>query len=59
MSNETRGRKPLPAADKRQGVYIKIPPWLKSWLKQQPGSQGATIEKALMKAHKLKEPKKG
>ena len=53
------GRNSLPAEDKRQGVYIKLPLWLKSWLKAQQGSQGATIEKALIKAHKLKEPKKG
>lgn len=53
------GRNKIPAEDKRQGVYIKLPLWLKSWLKQQPGSQGAIIEKALIKAHKLKETKKG
>lgn len=53
------GRNEIPAEDKRQGVYIKLPPWLKSWLKAQSRSQGATVEEALIKAHKLKEPKKG
>jgi hypothetical protein len=53
------GRKKKLEDDKRQGVYIKLPPWLKSWLKAQGRSQGVVIEKALIKAHKLKEPKKG
>ena len=51
------GRKALPEDKKRQGIYIKIPIWLKEWLKEQPISQGMTVEKALIKAHKLKEPK--
>lgn len=53
------GRNKIPAGDRRQGVYIKLPPWLKSWLKAQGRSQGATVEEALTKAHKLKVPKKG
>ena len=53
------GRNSLPAEDKRQGVYIKLPLWLKNWLKEQGRSQGATVEEALIKTYNLKEPKKG
>ena len=52
------GRNKIPAEDKRQGVYIKLPPWLKSWLQEQGRSQGVVVEEALKKTHKLKEPKK-
>ena len=41
---------------KKQGVYIKLSPWVKKWLKEQGRSQGATIEEALIKTHKLKAP---
>lgn len=51
------GRNKLDEDKKRKGVYIKLPLWLKEWLKEQPISQGMTVEKALIKAHKLKEPK--
>lgn len=57
MLKETRGRKLLPAKDKRQGVYVKLPLWLKEWLIAHPQSQGVTVEKALIKAHNLKVPK--
>lgn len=52
-------RPTLPEGIKRRGVFIKLAPWIKTWLKAQGRSQGAIIEEALIKAHKLKEPQKG
>ena len=53
------GRNKLSVEIKKQQLNIKINPWVKDWLKAQPRSQGVVIEEALIKAHKLKEPKKG
>lgn len=51
------GRNKLLEDIKKQGVYIKLSPWVKKWLKEQGRSQGATVEEALIKTHKLKKPK--
>jgi len=52
------GRKALAEEDRKQGVYIKLPLWLKVWLQTQGKSQSVVIEEALIKTYKLKEPKK-
>lgn len=54
---EGSGRKPLPEDLRKQDVHFKVDPWLKAWLLKQPQPQARLFIEALMKAHKLKEPK--
>ena len=56
---EGSGRKPLPEDLKKQDVHFRVDPWLKAWLLDQPRPQAQLFIEALIKAHKLKEPKKG
>ena len=51
------GRNKLTEEDKRQGVYIKLPCWVKNWLRAQGRSQGGIVEEALKRQYKLKAPK--
>ena len=49
------GRKALPDDDlsRRVNVTVKLPLWLREWLKAQPVSQGRLIEDALVKQHQI------
>jgi len=38
-------------------VGLKLPRWLKDWMKKQPESMAVLIEVALTEKHKLKPPK--
>ena len=53
---EGAGRKALPDNLKKQGIYMKLSPWVKKWLKEQGKSQGAITEAALIKTYNLKTP---
>ncbi|NIW47059.1 MAG: hypothetical protein GWN30_20615 [Gammaproteobacteria bacterium] len=37
-------------------VGYKLPRWLVEWMREQPESQAAIIEDAVMEKHNLKEP---
>ena len=56
---EGSGRKPTPEHLQKQDVHFKVDPWLKAWLLDQPRPQAHIFIEAVIKAHKLKEPKKG
>lgn len=53
------GRKPLPDFLVKNQCPIRLAQWLIDEIDSMPGSRAETIEKALIKAYKLKEPKKG
>lgn len=42
---------------RRETINARLPAWLRDWLESQPESGGVLIERALIKAHKLKAPK--
>ena len=56
---EGAGRKALPKALKKQPCPIKLEQWLIDDIDSRPGSRAKVLKEAYMKAHKLKEPKKG
>ena len=56
---EGAGRKPLSDDLKKQPCPIKLQQWLIDEVDSRLGSRAVVIEKALIKAYKLKEPKKG
>ena len=49
------GRKPLPPDDpeRRVNVTIKLPLWLREWLKKQKTAQSRLIEAALIETYKI------
>ena len=51
---EGAGRPPLPQNKKKQGVYIKLPPDIVLWLKNQPRSQAVVIEEAVREKYGIK-----
>ena len=51
------GRPAAPPHLQRINVPLRLPRWLVEWMDQGPGTRTAYIEAALLKAHKLKEPK--
>ncbi len=53
------GRPSLPKDLKRQPCPVKLPQWIIEDIDRRPGSRAAVLEAAYIKAHKLKEPKKG
>lgn len=53
------GRPALPEDKKKAGVYVKLPPWLISWMDEQEESRAVLIENALRRVHKLKPPTAG
>lgn len=56
---EGAGRKPLPDNLKKQPCPIKLEQWIIDDIDSRPGSRAQVIKEAYIKAHKLKEPKKG
>lgn len=50
------GRPQLPDNIKKKGVYVKLSPWVKNWLRAQSKSQGMLIEEALIKVYGLELP---
>ena len=46
-----------PESDRRQTIGVRLPKWMVQWLKKHDESAGRVIERALLMAHKLKEPK--
>ena len=51
------GRTPTPDALRREVMAVRLPAWLRTWLREQPQSAGELVGAALCKAHKLKAPK--
>ena len=51
------GRPPAPPHLKRVDVPLRLPAWLVAWIDAQPGTRAGVIEAALMRAHKIKQPK--
>ena len=41
----------------RKRVDVDLPAWLVAWIDAQPGTRAGVIEAALMRAHKIKQPK--
>ena len=56
---EGAGAPRLPEAIKKQPCPIKLQQWLIDEIDRRPGSRAVVIEKALIKAYKLKAPEKG
>lgn len=52
------GRPPVRSHLRRVLVAVRLPQWLVDWLGNQPGTKTKVVESALMKAHKLRVPKK-
>ena len=50
------GRKALPENEKRVNVTIKIPQWLREWLKMQGIPQSRLIEMALIETYQIEKP---
>lgn len=52
------GRKALPPDDdnRRVNVTVKLPLWLREWLKTQEAAQSRLIEAALIEKYQLKTP---
>jgi hypothetical protein len=59
MSGEkSKGGRPPPLPGQRRvNVPLRLPEWLVEWIDAQGSTRAEVIEAALMKAHKLKEPK--
>ena len=55
---EGAGRKPVPPNLKKEGVYIKLPHWLKEWLsaKERHQSAAVIIEEAVCDKYGLTPP---
>lgn len=51
------GRPTLPAHLQRVNVPLRLPCWLVDWITRQDGTRADVIERALIRAYKLKEPK--
>lgn len=51
------GRPPAPPQLQRVNVPLRLPRWLVEWIDQQEGTRAELIEAALLKAHKLRQPK--
>ena len=47
---EGAGRNPLPEGDKRHKITVRLLPEAISWLRAQPTSQGAAIERLILEA---------
>ena len=52
------GRKPLSPDDmtRRVNVTVKLPQWLREWLKMQNIAQSRLIETALIKTYQIEKP---
>ena len=50
------GRKALPENEKRVNVTIKLPLWLREWLKMQKTAQSRLIEAALIETYQIEKP---
>jgi len=48
---------PAPPQLQRVNVPLRLPRWLVEWIDQQEGTRADVIEAALLKAHKLRQPK--
>lgn len=51
------GRPPAEPHLRRVDVPLRLPAWLLAWIDAQAGTRADVIEAALLKAHKLKQPK--
>ena len=51
------GRKALPESEKRVNVTVKLPQWLREWLKVQNIAQSRLIETALIETYQIEKPK--
>lgn len=51
------GRTPAEPHLRRVNVPVRLPAWLVEWIDAQAGTRADVIEAALLKAHKLKQPK--
>ena len=56
---EGAGRKASPAVFKKNPCPLRLAQWLIDWMGDQPETRAAIITEAVIKTHKLKEPKKG
>ena len=52
------GRKPADPNLARVAVPVRLPRWLAEFVDEQDGTRADVIEAALLKAHKLKAPRK-
>lgn len=50
-------RPKLPKNQKKAGLYVKLPPCLIAWLREQDKSNAVLIEEALVEKHGLTEAK--
>ena len=50
------GRKHVDADLKRVSVGVRLPQWLKAWMKDQSLSDGRLIEEAMIEKHELEAP---
>jgi hypothetical protein len=59
MSSEKNkgGRPPAPPQFQRVNVPLRLPRWLVEWIDAQGSTRANLIEAAILKAHKMKEPK--
>ena len=48
-ARKNSGRKPLPEREKRVLVAVRLPPDVVAWLRSQPESQSALIERLVRK----------
>lgn len=52
------GRKASPEALKKNPCPLRLAQWLIDWMDEQPETRALIITEAIIKAHKLEEPKK-
>ena len=55
---EGAGRRASPEALKKNPCPLRLPQRLIDWMDEQPETRASIITEAVIKAHKLKEPKK-
>ena len=51
------GRPPAPPGLRRVNVPLRLPTWLVQWIAEQSETPAELIEAALLKAHKLRQPR--
>lgn len=58
MTDKSKGgRPPAPPGLRRVNVPLRLPEWLVQWMAEQAETPAELIEAALLKAHKLRQPR--